>query len=189
MDVTPYSSVIATTGSVPGALLMAAGVAKLHSPAATARAWRQARLPGSRRLGHWPLIRIVAVGEILIAGLALGWGSRWSYGLVALGFLSFSAVVVRLIGVQAQGCGCFGAAGEGSPASRLHLVLNLLLAVAAGLAAATGPGPLRAIGRDGSVETALVWVFAALLSWLAYLGYSAAPALGHAVHAVTDTQS
>jgi hypothetical protein len=114
-----------------------AGVWKLWSPAAAARAL--AALVGPHR-GLGLISRAMGGGELAVAGAAAWYGGhRWPLGLAAL-FLAVAAVAARLRG-RAVSCGCFGAAS--SRASGLHIAVNLLCAAVALGAALAGPLPLR----------------------------------------------
>ncbi len=88
----------------------------------------QAGLPGG------PLVvRLLALGEVAVAGAVLvigGSAPAAALGLVHLGFAAFVLRLRRSAGPGAR-CGCFGEAE--APAGRLHVVVNL---AASGLVAA-----------------------------------------------------
>lgn len=111
-------------------LLAVAGIAKLRSPGAAARA---VELPPA-------VIRLFAAGELALAAVALLGASRWSSLLMAALYAAFALLTLRLARAGAA-CGCFGA--EGSPASPLQSALS---AVLSGLAALSAIGGAHAAG-------------------------------------------
>ncbi len=149
-------------------LLVIAGVAKAIEPADTARALVPLlRLP----IGVLqPLIRVGAAGEAVLGTLALLWPGEVTAGLVGLSYLVFCGVVVyaRKVGGPLATCGCFGT--PDTPATGLHLVVNLALLVSA-VAVATD-------ARRGWLWTQLagqpahgvaLLLASAVATWLAYL--------------------
>lgn len=111
---------------VGAGLLVPAGVAKLRRPvgAADALGWHSRRAHAA--------VRGVGAGEIALAGAVLVTGGPTAAALLALAYLVFAAVAVRQRRRGAS-CGCFGQAE--APVGLLHVVVNLTVAVAAGLAA------------------------------------------------------
>jgi hypothetical protein len=153
---------------VASALLIGAGVAKAREPGDTARALA-ASLPGQRRL-DWA-VRIAATGEAILGAAALLWPRPPLATLIAASYVVFAlyvAYVRHRHGVLAT-CGCFGQ--PDTPATRLHIVVNLVLAAGAlGVALhATSSATLT------STLAAQPWhgvplVFASLAGlWLTYL--------------------
>lgn len=124
-------------------LLLVASAAKLRSPARAVGALRQARLPASPLL-----VRLLAGGEVAVAGLVLAVGGVAPALALAGLHLAFAAFVVRLRTIvgPAASCGCFG--GAEAPADRLHVVANLFGAAVAALAAAGGAEDLPATLGD-----------------------------------------
>ncbi|HEY4376563.1 MAG TPA: MauE/DoxX family redox-associated membrane protein, partial [Acidimicrobiales bacterium] len=110
-------------------LLAGSGVLKVARPTSAAHALRAAGLPGSGTAG-----RVLGAAEVVLALAALAVGGRVTAALVAACYLGFAAFVLRVRATAGDraGCGCFGA--EEAPATPLHVVVNLLVAVAAGLA-------------------------------------------------------
>jgi len=132
-------------------LLGVAGAAKVARPSSTVRALRAAALPGTATgegLGAPVAGRLLGVVEVAVAVAALALGGRATAGLVAAtyaGFALFTARLLRTAGAGAD-CGCFGA--ETSPASSIHIVVNLVIAAIAGLAVAWPTRPLAGVLGD-----------------------------------------
>lgn len=120
------------------ALLVVAGAAKARRPADTARALGALRhgVP----LGPLAIaVPVAAAAEALLGAVALAVPHRPEATAVAASYAAFAAFVVvarRRGGVLAT-CGCFGT--PDTPATRLHVVLDLLLAAAASVVAAEPP--------------------------------------------------
>lgn len=128
-------------------LLALAGAAKLADPSATSAALQGARLVSDRRL-----VRLLGVGEIALAVAVLSLGGALPAAVLAVAYAVFAGFAYRQ-SRQGQGCGCFGVTD--APATRLHVVVNVIAAASAA-AAAWRPGPsLLAVVQDG--------LFAALL--------------------------
>jgi hypothetical protein len=119
---------------IAAALLVVAGTAKTIRPDDTARALR-ARVGGRWSL-RWP-VRLGAVCEAALGLVTLAWPRPVPALLVAFSYLGFAAYVLdaRRRGGPLATCGCFGRAD--TPADGLHLLLNVLLALAAVSVAAT----------------------------------------------------
>ncbi len=110
-------------------LLLVAAAAKLGRPERAVDALRQAGLPGSPLL-----VRLLAVGEAVVAGLVLTVGGIAPALALAGLHVAFAAFVARLRRRGgAPSCGCFG--GEDAPAERLHVGVNLACAGVAAVAA------------------------------------------------------
>lgn len=130
---------------IGAALLLAAGVAKVLRPVATADALAMLGFPASR-----PVARLLGVGEAVLGGLLLSTAvlpaplpTVAAVG-AGLAYLAFAVVAGRLLAAGASSCGCFGEVD--APLSRIHVAVDLALAVAAGVAATGTPptvdGPL-----------------------------------------------
>ena len=152
------------------ALLATAGIAKLWRPAPTAAALRTAGLPGSDVLARALGTAELAVG---VAGLSLE--TSPAAGAVAAAYLGFAAFVALLLArrERAASCGCFGRAD--TPASLVHLLVNLTAAAVAIAVAVAPVGSLRAILADQPLGGATFVVYAALGTYLAYLTLTALP--------------
>ena len=161
------------------ALLVVAGVAKAVRPGDTARAV-VATVPMPPRAGRL-LVRTGAAVEAVVGTAGLVHPSPWTAGLVAcsyLGFAAFVAVVLTRGGPLAS-CGCFGK--PDTPATRLHVVVDLALAgsavaVAGGVPAQWTP-TLLAHQPGHGVPLVLM---SGLAAWLAFLALGRLAELGAA---------
>jgi hypothetical protein len=111
--------------AVAALILAVAGVAKLRSPEAAARA---VTLPATS-------VRVFALGELALASAALFTASAWSAALMAALYAGFAVLTLRLARAGAA-CGCFGA--EESPASPVQSVLSAGLAAVSLVCALAG---------------------------------------------------
>lgn len=160
-------------------LLAVAGVAKAVSPTDTARA--AAEVVPLPLTAIRPLVRVGAVAEAGIGIVALMHPSSVTTGLVALSYLGmagFVAVVLTRGGPLAT-CGCFGK--PDTPATRLHVVVNLALAGSAVVVAATVnsswlPSLLAAQPWHGIPLVLL----SSLCAWVSYLTLARLAELGAA---------
>jgi hypothetical protein len=162
-------------------LLAVAGGLKVVRPRSAAHALRSAGLPGTVLLA-----RVLGVVEIVIAVAAIALGGRLTAALVAVCYLGFAGFVVQLrrrAGAQAD-CGCFGA--EASPASPVHVALNLVIALVA-LAAVAWPTDGIADVLADSPAAGIPFVgFTLLLTWLLLVGFTVVPDLLDAQHDTGD---
>jgi hypothetical protein len=128
---------------VAAALVALAGAMKVLQPAPTAGALRAVRLPSSRRL-----VRVLGVGEVVLAVAAAATFARPLLVLLAAAYLGFAAFVVAALDAHApvQSCGCFGRAD--TPPSAVHVGLNLCAAGVLFAAALTGTPGLDSIVPD-----------------------------------------
>ncbi len=162
---------------IAAGLLVAAGTAKVFRPDDTARAVA-ALLPGRHAPSHALLRGIVrggAVAEAAVGLAALAFPRPATAALVALSYALFVCVVAyaRARGGPLSTCGCFG--GVDTPATGLHLAIDLLLAgTAAIVAAASSPsGSLASLlVHQPWAGMPLLFVSAAGL-WLSVLALSA----------------
>ena len=166
---------------VAAGLLVGAGVAKAVRPGDTARALGS--LPGLRRLPLGSLrvaTRVGAAAEAALGLAALAAPGPVTGGLVAASYFVFAAVtaIVRVRGGALSSCGCFGRAD--TPASWLHVVLDLLFGIAA-IAVATSTS--TATASASSVLAHQPWagvplVFASAVgAWVTYLAMGPLAAL------------
>ena len=151
------------------ALLVVAGAAKAASPADTARAV-VAVVPVPPAVGR-TAVRVGALVEAVVGTAGIVRPSPVTAGLVAafyLGFAAFVAVVLARGGPLAS-CGCFGK--PDTPATRLHVVVNLGLAGSAAAVAATVPSQwlpsLLAAQPWGGLPLVLLSLLLAFLAFLA----------------------
>ncbi len=126
------------------ALLVSAGVAKAVRPADTARAL--AELVPMQFATMVAVVRFGAVLETLVGLVALVVPRSVPAALVALSFMFFGGVVLyaRTQGGALASCGCFGTLD--TPATKLHVVIDIALAVSAATVAVSGtPGTLASV--------------------------------------------
>ena len=119
--------------AIAALLLVVGGIAKARTPTDTARALQAVGIPGSTTL-----VRVIAVLEALLGAAALLVGSPVLVALVAASYALFAAFVVRALraGTPISSCGCFGKID--TPPSRVHVVVDGLLAVAGAAVAISG---------------------------------------------------
>ncbi|HVM65690.1 MAG TPA: MauE/DoxX family redox-associated membrane protein [Acidimicrobiales bacterium] len=168
-------------------LLAVAGVAKARRPQDTARALA-AVSSGAGGRGPSPglarqLVRAGALAEALLGltGLVLA-GNRPAAGAVALSFGAFAlyVAVIRRGGGALSTCGCFGT--PDTPATRLHVVVDLGLAAAA-LAVAVTPRPAGSAVLVGAVLGHQPWhglplaLSAVVCAWILFHVLSTLPRL------------
>jgi hypothetical protein len=166
---------------VAAGLLVAAGIAKAVRPDDTARALA-GLVPGRRAPSPGPVRQLVRAGALAEAGLglvALALPRPLTASLVALSYALLSGVVAyaRARGGPLATCGCFGRSD--TPATRLHLAVDLGLAAAAAAVAAAAPadGTLASVlAHQPWAGLPLVFVSAVGL-WLTFLALSALAAL------------
>jgi hypothetical protein len=164
---------------IGSALLVLAGVAKLIRPGDTARALTEV-LPG--RLHLQRLVRAGAAAEAVIGAVAIFLPRPIPAALVCASYLSFAAYVayVRQRRGPLATCGCFGQ--PDTPATWLHVAINVALATAAGAMAvqSSDTSTLR------SVLTAQPWgglpllLIGAVGVWLTYQALALLPSLANA---------
>jgi len=164
------SSVVAGPFFAAAALLGLAAVVKLLRPDGTVRALRAADLPAAP-----PLARGLGAVELVVAVAALATGSRPAALLVVASYLAFAAFTMRLVARRGgtADCGCFGASS--TPASTLHVALNLAVAATAALAAAAPPGGMAGVVADQPLAGVPFLTLSALCTWLAYLAFTLLP--------------
>lgn len=168
-------------------LLAAAGVAKALRPMDTARAIGAVvpvQLAALRTV-----VRAGAVAEAVVGLAAFVHPSPVTAGLVALSFVGFSAfvAVVRIRGGPLATCGCFSE--PDTPATWLHLVVDLVLAasaIAVSVSAAPGWLPGLVAGQPGhGVPLVLL---SCLCAWLVFLALTRLAELGAARRLVGVTR-
>ena len=157
-------------------LLVVAGVMKAARPDDTARAVTQlVPLPMGR------LRMVIRLGAMVEAGLglvALAVPRTVTATLVAASYLLFTGVVAyaRTKGGAVASCGCFGT--PDTPATLLHVIVNLGLAAAAvGVAAATPTGSIVSMLATQPLAGVPLVAASALCTWLIYLALSMLAAL------------
>lgn len=166
------------------ALLVVAGVLKAARPADTARALGTL-VPGLPLRWSVLAVRCLAAGEAVLGAAAVAWPRPPLAAAVAASYAAFTVVVlvVRHRGGPLASCGCFGT--PDTPASRLHVAVDVLLAAAAVAVAADPPGG----GAFGELTTqpwhgAPLAAVAVLGAWLVVLALGPAARLGALATAV-----
>jgi hypothetical protein len=156
-------------------LLVVAGVAKAVRPADTTRALGAAL---GRRAPAAGIVRGAAAAEAALGVAALVWPVPLLAALVGASYVTFAVVVavVRRRGGALASCGCFGT--PDTPATGLHVVIDLALAASAGSVAAAGHsgtlGPLLATQPLRGVPLVAV---SALAGWLTFMALTLLPRL------------
>lgn len=167
-------------------LLVVAGVAKVARPDGTARAL--AALPANRLPGRWvrDLVRGGAAVELGLGSAALAFPSPPLAAAVAFSYAVFAGVVayVRRRGGALASCGCFGT--PDTPATALHLAVDVVLCGAAAVVALAHPSGsvLGILARQPAHGVPLV-VGSAVAAYLAYLAVSVLSEL-HAARALAS---
>jgi hypothetical protein len=168
------------------ALLVLAGVAKVFRPDDTARALSAViPLPLARTR---PLVRAGAIAEAALGAVALIYPRTATAGLVALSYAAFAVfvLVARAKGGAIANCGCFGT--PDTPATVLHVLINLGLLVAGVVVAATGPsGTIVSILSTQPLHGLPLVLVSALCVWLSLLAISVLGGLQAVRHLVGVT--
>lgn len=160
-------------------LLAVAGLSKSFRPMDTARAVVAVvtlPLPAARRL-----VRVGAVAEAVIGVVGAVHPSPVTASLVAASYLGFATfvVLVRARGGTLATCGCFGR--PDTPATRLHVVVDLALAGAAALVAMTVPAAwVTTVLSAQPWHGAPLVLLSALCAWSVFLTLSRLAELGGA---------
>lgn len=149
-------------------LLVAAGAAKAVHPTDTARAL--ATLVRRPLAGTRQVVRGGSVAEAVLGCLAILFPRSASAWLVALSFAGFAAFVAFALrrGGAISSCGCFGT--PDTPATVLHVVVNVGLAVAAAAVAVAAPtGTIVSLLARQPAHGLPLLAVSVLCSWLTYL--------------------
>jgi hypothetical protein len=169
---------------IGSALLVLAGITKALRPGDTARALAEV-LPG--RLPFQGIVRIGAACEAVIGLVAFLLPRPLPAALVCVSYLGFAAYVsyVRHRHGPLATCGCFGQ--PETPATWLHVVINLVLAAsAAGLAAqATGAATLLSVLSSEPWAGVPLVLASAVGLWFTYQALALLPSLGTARRRIT----
>ena len=159
------------------ALLVVAGTAKSVHPGDTARAV-VATVPVPAAVAR-VLVRTGAAVEAVIGTAGLVHPAPWTAGLVACSYLVFAVFVTVVLarGGPLASCGCFGT--PDTPATRLHVAVNLVLAVSAAVVAVDVPAQwlpsLLAHQPGHGVPLVLI---SGLAAWMAFLALGRLAELG-----------
>ena len=146
-------------------LLAVGGALKLRRPGPTANALGAVRLPASVTF-----VRLFGATEVVVAVGALTRGHPVFALLVGLSYLAFAGFVLLALtrGGAVSSCGCFGE--PDTPATPVHVVLDVAAAAVALAVAAGGGSDWRAFLGDQPLGGA---PFIALTATCTYLGYVA----------------
>jgi hypothetical protein len=152
-------------------LLVAAGTAKALHPTDTARALATLAEQPMERIR--PLVFMGSVAEAVLGCIAILVPRPVPAGLVALSFAGFALFVAyaRRKGGALSSCGCFGT--PDTPATKLHIVVNVGLAAAAGSVACAGlSGSIVSILAGQPGHGLPLVAASAVCAWLAFLALS-----------------
>lgn len=170
--------------AVAAVLLMAAGAPKSVRPETTVGALRSVgvRVPAL-------LVRVGAIGEIVLGAAAIVAGGTLACSLVAVSYAGFTAFVVVALrsGGAVSSCGCVGR--EDTPPTAAHLAVTATLATVAAAAALTGMPGLPTQVSASPVAGVLTLAIVAIACWLAWLGLTALPALSALLQPVAAERS
>jgi hypothetical protein len=151
-------------------LLVVAGAAKLVRPADTARAIAQVTgLPLRPVVGA---VRLGAGAEAALGVFAIIVPATLPAASVALSYAGFAGFVLaaRASGRPIASCGCFGT--PDTPATGLHVVLDVGLAAAAVVVAAAGhSGTIAGVLVHQPLHGVPLLLVSALASWLTLLAF------------------
>ncbi|MEN3272455.1 MAG: hypothetical protein V7636_1216 [Actinomycetota bacterium] len=125
------------------AVLVVAGVAKLLRPDELAVALAR-RLHASRTVAT-SSVRVLAATEVVLGCAGVARPGGVAAGFVALSYVAFTAYVwsLRRAGAAVSSCGCFGE--PDTPATRAHVAVTTMFAVASAVVALRGRGGLTTV--------------------------------------------
>jgi hypothetical protein len=152
-------------------LLATAGATKAVHPTDTARALATLVPRPPDRIRR--TVRVGSVAEAVLGCVAILFPRAGSAWLVALSFAGFAAFVAfaRHRGGVISSCGCFGT--PDTPATGLHVIVNVALAIAAAAVAIAGPtGTIVSVLARQPAHGLPLLAVSALCTWLAYLTIS-----------------
>ncbi|MFN8049938.1 MAG: MauE/DoxX family redox-associated membrane protein [Acidimicrobiales bacterium] len=111
-------------------LLLVAGIMKLSDATTVVGVFSTLRLPARR---SWSSVaRVLGLGEIAVAVSVVAFGGRATFVALALLYVAFAVVSGVLLARGGADCGCFGV--RSAPITRVHVVVNVVLAAGAVLA-------------------------------------------------------
>ena len=151
-------------------LLAVGGVMKWRRPGPTANALGAVGLPAS----VW-FVRTFGTIEVVVAVGALTSGQPVFALLVGVSYLAFAAFVLLALarGGAISSCGCFGE--PDTPATSVHVVLDVAAAAVAFAVAAGGGSDWRAFLGDQPLAGAPFIVLTATCTYLGYLALTVLP--------------
>jgi hypothetical protein len=155
-------------------LLLWSGLAKVARPAATAG--MLAEVFGRRWPARRTTARLLGLVELAVGTAVLVTGSRVACAALALSYLVFTGVAVRLASrTRPAPCGCFGRSD--TPTGRVHVVVDAL-ACAVGVAATVAPpGPWGGFAGQPVIVATVGIGQVLLLAGLAYLLITVLPSV------------
>lgn len=169
-------SVVTALCDCSALLLLASGPAKVWRPATTEAMLTELRLPAWRAFPQDAVVRGIGVAEIAVAVFVLAAGGVVSAGLLALAFLSFALVALRLLNTASTvDCGCFGRAS--APISPAHVAVTAACCACGIAGLFTGIGPVTDLFDPGALLGGVTVVLVATLAGAAYLTITALPGL------------
>ena len=126
--------------TVVAGVLIAAGIAKLRSPAPVVELLRALRLPTGPRTG-----RAIGGGEVVLGAAAVVTGTAALAVAVAAVYAAFAAVLGVVVArrLPVATCGCLG--GGDNPPSWVHVAFDAAAAAVAVASAITGGGGLSGV--------------------------------------------
>jgi len=159
-------------------LLVTAGAAKALRPGDTARALAamlEARsIRGARPGVLRTAVRLGALAEAVLGIVAIALPRPLTATLVGASYVAFAGVVTyaRATGSPLATCGCF--ATPDSPATLLHVALDVLLGAAALVVASGAPhtGSIRDVLAHQPLGGVALLVVVGVGTWLAYLAFT-----------------
>lgn len=154
-------------------LLAFGGARKLVDPDGVTGALAALDLAHGRRAG-----RMLGAAELALAALAVVAFGAVTAALVACAYLALSVVAELLRRRADVDCGCLGA--PESPTSGAHVVVDVLLAAAAGLVAIDPPASVVEAVGDSPARVLATGVLVAVTSRLLYLTMTELPRLSRA---------
>jgi hypothetical protein len=153
---------------VASALLVAAGLPKLRTPAPTSGALRSVgvRVPDS-------VVRVGGAAEALLGAVAAVTGHAAAAALVAASYVGFSLFLVVALsrGGMVASCGCLGR--PDTPPTRSHVLVTL--ALAGGATAAAVAGATGVIDLGISLHSVTLVALTAVTGWLAWTAFALLP--------------
>jgi hypothetical protein len=152
-------------------ILVAAGTAKAVRPGDTARALASLVPLDAGRLRH--VVRVGSLGEAALGLVALAFPRTAPAAAVAASYLLFAVFVAiaRRRGGAVASCGCFGT--PDTPATGLHVVVDLVLAASAAVVASAGlDGSMASVLAAQPLDGVPLLMASAVGAWLTYLAVS-----------------
>jgi energy-converting hydrogenase Eha subunit C len=151
-------------------LLVLAGLSKAARPGNTVRALAQV-FPYPRLVAA--VVPILAVGELTLGAAAIVWPIPVFAAAVSASYVGFAGfvVVIRLRHGALSSCGCFGT--PDTPATWLHVVINVFLAASSAVIALDEPvGNIVTVLRSQPLHGIPLLLAVGVGMWLVVLAFS-----------------